>query len=93
MLQMLNWNSVLYVVLLVFLRLQSIDFPGKFRFVEVVEGIRIKGVFLFLFQARPIPMSKRPIFSLFTLSLLFGQRKSIIFSDLISFRKTSHYIF
>ena len=93
MFKMLNWHSVLYVNLLVFLRLQSIGFPGKFHFVEVVEGIKIKGVFLFLFPARPFPMSNRPVFSLFTLSLLFGRRKSVIFSDLISFRKTSHYIF
>ena len=85
MLKTLNWNSVLYVSLLVFLRLQSIGFPAKFYFVEVVEGIRIKSVFLFLLSERPIPMSKTPIFSLFSL----GRRKpSIIFSDLISFRKT-----
>ena len=63
MLKTLNWNSVLYVSLLVFLRLQSIGFPAKFYFVEVVEGIRIKSVFLFLLSERPIPMSKTPIFS------------------------------
>ena len=63
MLKTLNWNSVLYVSLLVFLRLQSIGFPAKFYFVEVVEGIRIKSVFLFLLSERPIPMSKPPIFS------------------------------
>ena len=90
MLKILNWNSVLFVSLLVFLRLQSIGFPGKFYLEEVVEGIKIKSVFLFVVSERPIPMSKRPIFSLFTL----GRRKpSIIFSDLISFRKTSHYVF
>ena len=80
MFKMLNCNSVLFVILLVFLHCKSIGFPAKFHFIEVIGGIKIKGVFLFLFPVRPIPMSKRPIF-FFTLSLVFKQRKSFIFSD------------
>ena len=80
MLKTLNWNSVLYVSLLVFLRLQSIGFPAKFYFVEVVEGNEIKSVFWFLLSETPIPMSKRPIFFPFSL----GRRKpSIIFCDIL----------
>ena len=50
MLKMLNWNSVLYVGLLVFLRLQSISFRAKFYFEEVVEGIRSKVCFVSPFR-------------------------------------------
>ena len=64
MFKMLNCNSVIFVILLVLLHWKSIGFPAKFHFVEVIEGIKIKGVFSFLFPVIPIPMSKRPIFFL-----------------------------
>ena len=75
MFKMLNYN------LSVFLRCKSIGFPAKFHFVEVIEGVKIKGVFLFLLSERPIPMPKRPIFFL-TFPWFLGEESPLYFLPL-----------